>query len=54
MGSDITLNIDCFTAWHKLIELSKVLMVCHNTCGMAQWVEGGKVGWQVSVDHLGG
>ena len=50
MGSEITLNI-LFMAWHKLTKLNIVLMVRHNACGMGQWVEGGKVGWFVSMDH---
>ena len=34
-------------------ELNKVLLVWHNACGMGQGVEGGKVGWWVSLDQLG-
>ena len=43
-----------FTAWHKLTELKKVLMVWHSACGLGQWAEGGKVGCWVSVGQLGG
>ena len=43
-----------FTAWHKPIELNKVLMVWNNACGIGQWMDGGEVGWWVIVDLLGG